>query len=630
MLIPDSRSRVAKRAIAVFACMLFSFLATPPREALSESALPTKTKEGGFTTSDTCRACHPGPYESWRNSFHRTMTQAVGPNVVLGDFDGTVLEARGQTSRFETRGDEYWVDIPDPAWFMDPDPRKVAVPPRINVPVVMTTGSHHMQYYWIRRPKEGPVHERHDHGALMSVPWVWLIEDARWMPVQDSFLTPPTPVVEPPLMWNTSCFSCHSVATQPQYSAVQDEFNSRSVELGIACEACHGPADEHVDAFQSPLARYLRYFTPDSEAVETIVNPERLTSALSRDVCGQCHSFGEPLDLDSHKETGVAFRPGNNLHETNRVYQLERTPAELETLPATRDNLGGNFWPDGTIRVAGREYNGLMESKCATNGDLTCLSCHSMHNYETTDSQLRGDLQGDATCTSCHPDIGADPSAHTNHAPNSPGSRCMNCHMPRTTYGLFVAMRSHRVDSPSVSAKFEGERPNACNLCHLDKPLAWTSDRLSRWYGQPELEITGDERDIAASVLWAIKGDAAQRALIAWHMGWQPARSASGEKWLGAYLSILLADPYTAVRKVASRSIGTLPGFAGFDFDFAGQPEEIARKRDEAIARWIGAMGGSPDRSGRHLLQNSAGEMNQAELNRIFGERNNRAIRISE
>ena len=100
------------------------------------------------------------------------MTQAIGPNVVLGDFDNTVLEARGHSSRFEQRGDDYWVDIPDPAWFMDPDPNKIATPPRINVPVVMTTGSHHMQYYWVRRPKTGPVHERHDHGALMSVPWV--------------------------------------------------------------------------------------------------------------------------------------------------------------------------------------------------------------------------------------------------------------------------------------------------------------------------------------------------------------------------------------------------------------------------------------------------------------------------
>jgi len=613
---------------ASFLCFALVFMFANMVRA--ETSLPEPTTEGGYTTSDTCRACHPGPYESWRNSFHRTMTQAIEPNVVLGDFENTILEARGHSSRFEQRGDDYWVDIPDPAWFLDPDPNKVATPPRINVPVVMTTGSHHMQYYWVRRPKTGPVHERHDHGALMSVPWVWLIEDARWIPVQDSFLTPPTKVPEAPLMWNTSCFSCHSVATQPHYQPEEDEFKSQTVELGIACEACHGPADEHVAEFRSPLARYSRYFTGDDEPVEHVVNPARLSSALSRDVCGQCHSFGEPLDLDTHKKTGVAFRPGNNLHETNRVFQLHRTPAEVETIPGPQDNLGGNFWPDGTIRVAGREYNGLMESKCATQGALTCLSCHSMHSYEDTDSQLRRDRQDDATCASCHPAIAKDPTPHTHHAPDSPGSRCMNCHMPRTTYGLFVAMRSHRIDSPNASTPFEGGRPNACNLCHLDQPLAWTSDRLHDWYEQPKADLTKDERTIAASVLWALKGDAAQRSVVGWHMGWEPAHRASGDEWIGAYLSILLADPYVAVRKVAGRSIKTLPGFGNFEYDFYDEPSALAGQRNEAIQRWLKAIATKSTPNGKQVLLNATGEMNQVELNRIFKARDNRAIRISE
>ena len=53
--------------------------------------------EGIFLASDTCRACHPGPYESWRNSFHRTMTQAIEPNVVLGDFSTTPYSKRAAT-----------------------------------------------------------------------------------------------------------------------------------------------------------------------------------------------------------------------------------------------------------------------------------------------------------------------------------------------------------------------------------------------------------------------------------------------------------------------------------------------------------------------------------------------------
>ncbi|MFP8870601.1 MAG: hypothetical protein VCB43_03690 [Myxococcota bacterium] len=98
---------------ASFLCFALIFMFANMVRA--ETSLPEPTTEGGYTTSDTCRACHPGPYGSWHNSFHRTMTQAIGPNVVLGDFDKTVLEARGHSSRFEQRGDDYWVDIPDPA-----------------------------------------------------------------------------------------------------------------------------------------------------------------------------------------------------------------------------------------------------------------------------------------------------------------------------------------------------------------------------------------------------------------------------------------------------------------------------------------------------------------------------------
>ena len=65
-------------------------------------------------------------------------------------------------------------------------------------------------------------------------------------------------------------------------------------------------------------------------------------------------------------------------------------------------------------------------------------------------------------------------SAHTHHRAESSGSRCYNCHMPRTTFGLLHAMRSHQVSVPTVKESLDHGRPNACNLCHLDKTLAWS------------------------------------------------------------------------------------------------------------------------------------------------------------
>ncbi|GIT38390.1 MAG: hypothetical protein Ct9H300mP7_3110 [Verrucomicrobiota bacterium] len=34
-----------------------------------------------------------------------------------------------------------------------------------------------------------------------------------------------------------------------------------------------------------------------------------------------------------------------------------------------------------------------------------------------------------------------------------------------------------------------------------------------------------------------LKGDAGQRAIAAWHMGWEPARKVSGGNWQGPWLS---------------------------------------------------------------------------------------------
>ena len=87
------------------------------------------------------------------------------------------------------------------------------------------------------------------------------------------------------------------------------------------------------------------------------------------------------------------------------------------------------------------------------------------------------------------------------------------------------AMRSHTISNPNVNESLDPVgRPNACNLCHLDKTLAWTADALNRQYGQPIPELSAEQKEIAAGVLWALQGDAGQRALAAWNMGWSQAR----------------------------------------------------------------------------------------------------------
>ncbi|HSH76533.1 MAG TPA: multiheme c-type cytochrome, partial [Longimicrobiales bacterium] len=300
---------VAAIAIATVAGVFW----VPSTDRDLEDRLPSETSGRGFTTSDTCQACHPDQYDSWHRSYHRTMTQVATPSTVLADFDA-VLEDRGHRWRFERRGDELWVEMPDPVWFENPPWLMQALdeswpdsPPRIEARIVMTTGSHHMQNYWVRRPAGGDAALRPDDGTLVQVPWVWLIEEGRWIPNQDSFLAPPSSSLGGVAEWNASCSQCHSVGTEPRVLEASDGFDTRTVELGIACEACHGPAERHVERYRSPLRRYLRHLRTaggDDSPDPTIVNPAKLAQRRSTEVCGQCHSFGEWTDQESYRRVG--------------------------------------------------------------------------------------------------------------------------------------------------------------------------------------------------------------------------------------------------------------------------------------------------------------------------------------
>ena len=359
-------------------------------------------------------------------------------------------------------------------------------------------------------------------------------------------------------------------------------------EFGIACESCHGPAEAHVEANRNPLRRYASHLAGDGDP--TVVQPATLEPVRSSQVCGQCHSvweYYEPEDERRASREGLPYRPGDELRDTRFIVQpaADRTSADIRALVAADPEfVRGSFWPDGTIRVSGREYNGLLDSPCFRDAEapertLSCFSCHAMHKTaddprtvaEWADThQVSSGMDGDEACLQCHEPLRADPAAHTRHAPESAGSRCYNCHMPYTSYGLLRAIRSHTVGSPSAAETVQLGRPNACNLCHLDKTLAWTAEALDAWYDMPVPPMRNGDRTVAAGLRWMLAGDAGLRALTAWSMGWGPAQEASGTTWMVPHLGEALGDPYDAVRFIAARSLRSLPGYANLEYDFVG------------------------------------------------------------
>jgi hypothetical protein len=202
--------------------------------------------------------------------------------------------------------------------------------------------------------------------------------------------------------------------------------------------------------------------------------------------------------------------------------------------------------------------------------------------------------------------------------------------MPYTSYGLLKAIRSHQVSSPSVATSLETGRPNACNQCHQDRTMAWAADLLSRWYGVPRPDLPGDEQRIAATALWALRGDAGQRALMAWSYGWEEAHRASGSHWQAPYLAQLLEDRYDAVRFIAHRSLRRLPGFRDFAYDFIGPPDHRAEARQRALRVWAGSQGAPGRTFSPAVLVDGQGRVLEAEFQRLWKERDDRPVAIVE
>jgi hypothetical protein len=200
--------------------------------------------------------------------------------------------------------------------------------------------------------------------------------------------------------------------------------------------------------------------------------------------------------------------------------------------------------------------------------------------------------------------------------------------MPHTTYALFKGIRNHSINSPTVASSVRHGVPNACNLCHLDQTLAWTDRHLSAWYGHEMAQLSDEQQTMSAALLWLLKGDAAQRVIAAWHFGWEPAQQKAGTVWMAPHVAQLLNDPYGVVRYVAHRSLGTLPGFDAFEYDFMGPESERTAAAAAAVERWESTSNVRPMRP--HLLLGAQGRLQQDRLQALVGQRNNRPVRIKE
>ena len=582
------------------------------------SSIPVPAGDKHFIGSEACQSCHTDQHQSWHASFHRTMTQPINPTTAPQAIIDNEVVVAGKKYRFERKDSDFLVTHLNPSTGANSEYR-----------LVMMTGSHHMHVFWV----DSGIEKTPD-----MLPIIFLLDQQKWIPRESAFLRTPNPSYQSERGgWNRVCCQCHSTHPKPNVKtygadAASPSWNTEIVEFGISCEACHGPGKEHVAIHQSS-----KQASP--KLSDRVVDPMKLETSIRSDMCARCHSVGYVNNSAAYKEKGLDFRPGQSIDES-KYYQLLRASPEhisdphLATwLNRTRSDINNTFWPDGQLRGTGRAYSGMIESSCAKHGDMTCFSCHTMHQNdlalqdEWKDDQLKPGMRGDAACIDCHKEYVEMGAKHTHHPVESSGSRCVNCHMPHTVYGLLKTVRSHTISSPSVATAIKTTRATACNLCHLDQTLEETSQHLAKWYGHDQPRLTKLEKETAVSVLQLLKGDAPQRALQVAAMERKMAQETSGTDWMVPFLMVGMLDRHDAIRLISERAYRSLKDAPEIQFDPINPGASQTRYMSDQLQKVCSEAVLKHDPA---LLIGEDGKFDIEQISNLLQNRNERPVDIQE
>ena len=431
---------VSKPRHTVLAVGLVLVACTPeptPTETVSSSG--QSGDQATYVGGQQCAACHPAEAGLWENSHHDLAMQTADPDSVLGDFSDAQFNYNDVTSEFFTRDESYWVRTDGPNGEL------------MEYEVTHTFGVEPLQQYLTRFP----------NGRYQALSIAW---DSR--PLEQGgqrwFHLYPGDTIDyaDPLHWtgifqnwNSSCAECHSTNLQKNFSLEGDLFETSFSSMDVDCEACHGAGSLHVQAPESfglelppnPDANWL--FPQQARIAERV---PALEDQREVEVCAQCHSRRSQFTDDHH--------PGDPLLNAFRPSLLD----------------AGLYHADGQILDEVYVYGSFLQSKMHAAG-VTCSDCHDPHSTE-----LR--FEGNALCGQCHLASEYFEPTHHHHAQESPGSACVNCHMPAEIYMAVDPRRDHsfRVPRPDLSVALG--TPNACNGCHQTETPQWAAEIVAEWF----------------------------------------------------------------------------------------------------------------------------------------------------
>ena len=362
---------------------------------------------------------------------------------MLGDFSDVRVTFHGIESRFFRAGDEYRVETVG-----------ASGEPRV-FDVRYTFGWRPLQQYLLdvgdSRLQAFDVAWDDRARAQGGQRWFHLQPDEAIAPGHPFFWTGHA------MNWGGQCASCHSTNVTKSVDA-SGHLSTAFEATNVTCEACHGNAAVHVrharagttssvphagfaDGPQPPIAWHL---APGAR----IATPDKAGDSREIDQCGGCHALRMPLTADAQ---------GKPFHDAYRI----QLPGDV------------HYFRDGQIREEVFVLGSFLQSRMHAQG-VTCGNCHDPHSGNLV-------ADGNGVCAQCHRAASYDVPSHHRHAAGTPGSACIDCHMPARTYMGVDPRRDHAFPIPRPSLSAELGVPNACTGCHEDRSDTWAQKKLRDW-----------------------------------------------------------------------------------------------------------------------------------------------------
>ncbi len=457
----------------VFLVATLLFLGVSLTGSVSANPLPPRDSTNGYVGSHKCQSCHTDEYQQWQLSDHSKSMQTATSEFVLGDFSDITVTFHGVTSRLYRNGDSFLIDTQN------------AEGQLITYPILYTFGFYPLQQYLVETGS----------GHIQALNIAWDSRDKttggqRWFHLRED-----QEITSQDLFfwsrhfqnWNNRCSDCHSTNVDRNYDPKTHSYNTTFAEINVACEACHGPAQKHIEIVAANDQRHLDgsgnttnqnsigtsgftqkaqpplswKFTPG----ESIAQPHGKKNDDNINMCGDCHSLRTQL---------VPKAQGHEFNDSSLL--------QLITM--------GPYFADGQIQQETFVLGSFLQSKMYEQG-VTCANCHNPHSGKVFS-------ESNKLCSQCHKPEVFDTQSHHHHPQNSSGAACVNCHMPERTYMQVDDRRDHSFTIPRPDLSIALSVPDACTTCHENrevdkqdgnlsekslptKDAHWAATQLERW-----------------------------------------------------------------------------------------------------------------------------------------------------